>query len=31
MALLLDIAVVLIPVVTCIVGYVKGFRKYIIG
>ncbi|ADU21452.1 CvpA family protein [Ruminococcus albus] len=31
MALLLDIAVMLIMVVTCIAGYIKGFRRYIVG
>lgn len=31
MALLLDIGVIVILTVTCIVGYVRGFRKYFIG
>lgn len=31
MAILLDIGVIVILIVTCIVGYAKGFRKYFIG
>ncbi|MBQ8965624.1 CvpA family protein [Ruminococcus sp.] len=31
MAIYLDIAIIVILIVTCIVGYVRGFRKYFIG
>ena len=30
-AIILDIGVIVILIVTCIVGYVRGFRKYFIG